>query len=248
MKNSKLISAAVAVGTICGIGAASAADLPARTYTKAPMIVDPGYNWSGFYIGGQVGGATSRGGYTTVETIGSEAFTYNPSSAIGGGHLGLQGQWGSWVLGIEGTYSATKLNQTDPSILFAPRTRSLSAQDIATVVGKVGYAAGPWMFYAKGGFADSKIDTFGINPASGVFADVNQWRSGYTVGGGIDYMFARNWIAGVDFNYYDFRFTRPTLASSGTAITFASGKDQIYAGMFRLSYLFNWGGPVVAKY
>jgi outer membrane immunogenic protein len=231
-----------------GVVGASAADLPARTYTKAPVYVDPGYNWSGFYIGGQVGGATSRGAYTVVEGLGTEPFGFNPSSAIGGGHLGVQGQWGNWVVGAEGTYNFTKLNQTDPSILFAPRTRSLSAKDIATVVGKVGYASGAWLFYAKGGFADSKIDTFGINPVSGAFADVNSWRAGYTVGGGVDYMFAKNWIAGVDFNYYDFRFNRPTLASTGTAFNFTSGKDQVYAGMFRLSYLFNWNGPVVAKY
>jgi outer membrane immunogenic protein len=249
MPHSKLIfSVVAAVGAIISVGAASAADLAARPYTKAPAMVAAVYDWSGFYIGGQIGGATSRGAYTTVETIGSEAFSYDPSSFIGGGHLGVQGQWGSWVLGAEGTYNFTSLKQTDPSILFAPRTRSLSAQDIATVVGKLGYAAGPWMFYAKGGFADSKIDTHGFNPLSGVFADVNDWRAGYTVGGGIDYMFAKNWIAGVDFNYYDFRFNRPTLATSGTAFTFANGKDQVYAGMFRLSYLFNWASPVVARY
>src|SRR3984957_15753370 len=39
---------------------ALAADLPARTYTKAPIFVDPGYNWSGFYIGGNAGYSWGR--------------------------------------------------------------------------------------------------------------------------------------------------------------------------------------------
>ncbi len=54
-------------------------------------------------------------------------------------------------------------------------------------------------------------------------------------------MFARNWIAGVDFNYYDFRFNRSVLNWAGQPVSY-SGKQEIYAGMFRLSYLFNWGG------
>jgi outer membrane immunogenic protein len=36
----------------------AAADIAARTYTKAPaMVVDPAYNWTGFYVGANAGGA-----------------------------------------------------------------------------------------------------------------------------------------------------------------------------------------------
>jgi outer membrane immunogenic protein len=66
MQNSKLIvCAAVAANAIISIGAASAADLPARTYTKAPVMVDPGYNWTGFYVGGSLGGKWSQSTWTT---------------------------------------------------------------------------------------------------------------------------------------------------------------------------------------
>ena len=53
MRYSKWIfSAAFAASAIIGMAGASAADLPARTYTKAPaMVVDPAYNWTGFYVG-----------------------------------------------------------------------------------------------------------------------------------------------------------------------------------------------------
>jgi outer membrane immunogenic protein len=230
------------------VGAAPAADLPARTYSKAPApVASIAYDWSGFYLGGQVGYAASSGSYTYFEPAANEAFGFSPGSFIGGGHAGLQGQWGSGVFGIEGTYNVLDQNQTDISVLLPGRIRMLSTKDIATVVGKAGYAAGAWLFYVKGGFADAKINSFVTNPASGVFAGVNSWQTGYTVGGGVDYMLAKGWIAGVDFNYYDFRFNRPAIASSGIATNF-TGKNDVYAGMFRLSYLFNWASPVIAKY
>ena len=231
------------------IGAASAADLAARPYTKAsPIVVDPGYNWSGFYIGGQGGYAGSRNTYLLDNGLVTERFDFNPNSGIGGGHAGLQGQWGSWVLGAEGTYNVTRLRQTDLSVLLPGRMRSLKTDEIATVVGKVGYATGAWMFYVKGGWADANIDTYIINPATGINGDIRKWQSGYTVGGGVDYMFSRGWIVGADFNYYKFGFNRSGLASDGTPNVYSDTRSEVYAGTLRLSYLFNWGGPVVAKY
>jgi opacity protein-like surface antigen len=47
-------------GAVVGVSCASAADLPAQVYAKAPVMVDPAYNWSGFYIGGHVGGIWGR--------------------------------------------------------------------------------------------------------------------------------------------------------------------------------------------
>ncbi|HTB01114.1 MAG TPA: outer membrane beta-barrel protein [Bradyrhizobium sp.] len=245
MKKMVLMVAALAVS---GIAPAVAADLPSPAYSRAPAVVVPvPYDWSGFYLGGQVGYAGSSSSYTLVEVPTSEVFSFNPSSFIGGGHAGLQGQWGSGVFGIEGTFSVLDQNQTDIAVLLPGRLRMLSTKDIATVVGKAGYAADAWLFYVKGGFADAKINTFAINPATGIFGGANAWQAGYTVGGGVDYMFAKGWIAGVDFNYYDFRFNRPVVASSGVLVNF-NGKNDVYAGMFRLSYLFNWASPVVARY
>src|SRR5260221_3499595 len=59
MTRSKLIAAAAFTAAL-GAGAASAADLAARPYTKAPAFVDSIYNWSGFYIDGHIGGATTN--------------------------------------------------------------------------------------------------------------------------------------------------------------------------------------------
>ena len=59
MFRSKVI-AALAATTALGVSAASAADLAARPYTKAPAYIDSIYNWSGFYVGGHIGGASTN--------------------------------------------------------------------------------------------------------------------------------------------------------------------------------------------
>lgn len=49
-----------AVGVVAMVTSASAADLAARPYTKAPPVVAAMYNWSGFYIGANGGWGSSR--------------------------------------------------------------------------------------------------------------------------------------------------------------------------------------------
>ena len=52
--------AASALAVLAATSVASAADLAARPYTKAPVMVEPVYNWTGFYIGGNVGYSWGR--------------------------------------------------------------------------------------------------------------------------------------------------------------------------------------------
>src|SRR5580765_6265170 len=62
-RNSKMKKLSFITAGVIALGAAApaaAADLPARTYTKAPAMVAPVYDWSGFYIGINGGGGTSR--------------------------------------------------------------------------------------------------------------------------------------------------------------------------------------------
>lgn len=99
----------VAIGTVMLLGmvaSAGAADVP--VYTKAPPL----YNWTGLYIGGNVGYGWDRS--NTTETFTDPAIvlaTVNPSfnldGVIGGGQVGYNWQSGPWVLGIEGDLQAT---------------------------------------------------------------------------------------------------------------------------------------------
>jgi outer membrane immunogenic protein len=110
-----------------GATSALAADLPVRTYTKAPVYVDPAYNWSGFYLGGNVGyswgrartdgnetGTQSVSEFTAITNILLPGFPVvttlpttplsgraNVNGVIGGGQAGYNWQRGTWLFGLE---------------------------------------------------------------------------------------------------------------------------------------------------
>ena len=245
----------IALGALVA-GPAAAADLSVRQpayRVPPPVVVVP--NWTGIYIGGSVGGAWLRANETFIDNAGLvDPLPFNSSSFIGGGHAGLQGQWGNWVIGIEGTYSAADLNETVPSINPGfPRTRSAKVDDITTVVGKVGFASGPWMVYAKGGWADLRINTASFNPLNGVSSNVTDWYQGWTVGTGAEFLFWRNLVAGVEFDYYNAKFDhRQPFINGGVGAVgqVANSSAEVYAVTARLSYLFNWAAaaPVVGRY
>ena len=89
---------------------ALAADLPAKApiYTKAPVYVDPGYDWSGFYVGGNVGYSWGNSSGTQTLTdpgtgtlLNSAATKFNMDGIIGGAQIGYNWQRDKWVFGLE---------------------------------------------------------------------------------------------------------------------------------------------------
>jgi outer membrane immunogenic protein len=233
------------------ISSAPAADLPAQTYNKTSGFVEPPYSWVGFYVGGSAGYGWSNDSYTFTNNVGiTENFKFDPGSFVGGGQIGAQGQIGNWVIGAEGSFSWMNLQQTDVAFLVPGAQRSLSLQNIATVTGKLGYAWDHWMVYGKGGWADTEVKPYTFNPANGLASRSDAWQSGWTAGGGIDYMFARNWIVGGEFNYYKFNFDRTQSNQLGLGAPghVANGTADLYSVLVHVNYLFNWGAPVIANY
>ncbi len=109
MRHSNLFaSAAVAVCSIVGIGAAAAADLSAPVYTKAPPVVAAVYDWTGFYIGGNIGYSWGRSASTVSFSdaasgalLSSTATKFDMDGVIGGGQIGYNWQKSNWVFGLE---------------------------------------------------------------------------------------------------------------------------------------------------
>jgi outer membrane immunogenic protein len=201
---------------------ATAADLAARPYTKAPppAAYAPIYNWTGFYIGGHVGGA-----------FGSSNNLFNSSSDdgrfLGGVQAGYDYQFApNWVMGLEANYS------------FLDTSSSFANRGLGSVTGRLGYTWGPAMLYAKGGYAwaDSRFSN-GFGGSGG--------RDGYTVGGGLEYMFTQNWSGKIEYQYYDFGHVNVFDGTGAFVGNIHNDQHTIKAG---LNYRFNWGGPVVAKY
>jgi len=68
-------------------GSAFAADLGARTYTKAPAMIERVYNWSGFYAGVNAGGVISRDSNSL--SVANAANPFFVPAALAGIGLGL---------------------------------------------------------------------------------------------------------------------------------------------------------------
>jgi outer membrane immunogenic protein len=222
-----------------GVVPAVAADLPTRTYTKAPAYVAaPIYNWTGFYVGGHVGGA-----FTGDDSIAGGLTRNNDGTFLGGVQVGADYQFApNWVAGIEGQYSWLD-NNTDPLILGGGGVFSDKQKGLASVTGRIGYTWGPALLYVKGGYAYTDYETTLTN-AAGVGLAVSTDKNGYTVGAGLEYMFAQNWSGKIEYQYFDFGNTT-FVDGIGTAYDVKNDQHTVKAG---LNYRLNWGNPVVAKY
>ncbi|KIZ42914.1 MULTISPECIES: outer membrane protein [Rhodopseudomonas] len=236
----KLLSGIAAAAAMFALaGPAAAADLGPRTYTKAPAYTAPEvvYNWTGFYLGGNLGGAFA----------GSDNIA-NDGRFMGGVQGGADFQFAhNWVVGIEAQYSWLPSSNNDGVLLPGGALVTQETKGLGSVTGRLGYTWGPALLYAKGGYAfrDSNLDVSVAGTPAAYSTNGNR-DSGYTVGAGLEYMFAPNWSAKVEYQYYKFDDTNFTGGPAGLAGTsFRNDEHTVKAG---LNYRFGWGGPEVAKY
>ena len=199
------------------------------------------------------------------------------ASFIGGGQIGYNWQAGSWVFGLEADGAWQRLIERSfvrfasngaPGAPFGTVATDTAffkseATGLATFRGRVGYAGGPWLFYATGGGAVGNVKhTFtevlapgnacpAVGPGAAcrsVSDDDTKW--GWTVGAGFEWMFARNWSVGAEYLYVDLGKTTLTLVPNGSAFFPATSSvtfdDRQHVARVKLNYHF--GGPVVAKY
>ena len=240
----KFLLGTVALVALGATVPALAADLGARApyYNKAPAYVAPIYNWTGFYIGAHIGGAfSSDNNFSGLATGNSSNGRF-----LGGLQVGADYQFApNWVLGLEGQYSW--LSGSVGAVFPGGLAYNNNQRGLGSITGRVGYTWGPGLLYVKGGYAYSdnneSVTSFGTPVA---FAINGDHRNGYTVGAGLEYMFAPSWSAKIEYQYYNFgsaKFTAPAgLVSVGS---FTTDDHVVKAGV---NYRFNWGGPVVAKY
>lgn len=248
----KLILAIVSSAAFAG--AASAADLAARPYTKAPPAVAAVMTWTGFYVGVQGGGAWGSSDEVFFGAPNNPTFLgtqkYDTSGGFAGGVAGFNWQSGAFVLGIEADYHWADISGRSSVINVGPAndTYFTHLRSFGDIKGRLGYAAGPTLWFVSGGAAVGDIQHRYDDPVvpSNTFI-TNDTRWGYTVGAGVEYKFAPSWSAKLEYNYIDLgkstiNYTAPpTLNRSEWDDTFHTVKAGV-------NYHFNWGGPVVAKY
>src|SRR6478735_5386751 len=151
-----LLAAAGLIGL--GMAPALAADLPARTYTKAPPVVAPIYNWGGFYIGLNGGGASSHNCWTGGVPVPTGLGCHDATGGLAGGQIGYRWQATNWVFGIEAQGDWADLSGSNTSALAIlagiPTFTNQSRIDaIGLFTGQVGYAWNNVLAYVKGGAA-----------------------------------------------------------------------------------------------
>jgi outer membrane immunogenic protein len=223
---------------------ASAADLAARPYTKAPPpYIEPMYNWSGFYIGINGGWGQSR---KTFDILGfGEGFSADATGGTFGGQIGYNWQAGSWVFGLEaqGNWADLSRSFIDP---FDTRFSVGSKVDaLGLFTGRVGYAANNALFYVKGGAAVASNKYFAA--FNGVdFIDVSNTRWGADLGVGFEWGFTPNWSFGVEYNHAFLGNNDFNWANNRIGWTNVNVKQDIDLVTARINYRF--GGPVVARY
>ena len=218
MKRIVLTAALVALGS----ASAFAADLPPRSYAKAPAMAIAATNWSGLYLGGNVGYGWGNGGPNVALLPSSDfgivapTFGGRRNGAVGGAQIGYNWQAGSIVTGFEADIQGSAVRGSDRTVLSgltgAPVPGLLGSSDqrmswFGTFRGRVGFTAIPeLLIYATGGLAygqiDASADTF-FTSTNHYPTSVSQTKAGWTVGGGTEWAFARNWSAKIEYLYVD---------------------------------------------
>ncbi len=237
--------------SVAGVGSAMAADLAARPYTKAPPMVAAVYDWTGFYIGANGGWGSSHKCWDSIApalVIGAEG-CHDATGGVAGGQIGYRWQTAAWVFGVEGQGNWADLSGSNASLLFPGFANHSKINAFGLITGQVGYAWNNVLFYVKGGAAVTG-DRFRIDDiVAGVpaTATVNQTRWGGTVGVGLEFGFASNWSAGVE---YDHLFMQDKNVAFVDAAGAFFGADRIRQDVdlvtVRINYRF--GGPVIARY
>lgn len=191
---------------------AGAADRPPPMPDPAAVTAPPvaAASWTGFYLGGSVGAGlvATRWGPGTGELAGNPANgfvnTGSATSAIIAGQAGYNYQVGPYVLGIEGALGSGFLFSRARCLIDGVSICTADTDAIATLTGRLGYAFGPALVYGKAGgaLAHTSASVNGL-AYSGQYTDA-QWKTGWTVGGGVEMALTPQLSARAEYAYLDF--------------------------------------------
>ena len=259
----KLVLALTAVAAFTG--SASAADLGARPYAKAPVAVAPAYNWTGFYIFGGGGGGIWAADQSVQETGTNIPLTIDQRQGGSGwfGTVGIGYDWqfnGPWVAGVfaDGQFGSIKGTLQDP---LDQVTGTIKMQDAWAAGVRVGYLVAPNVLsYVNGGYSGSHWSGMTLLDLAGapVGAHTDSFnRNGWFIGGGVENnlnifgITAPGWFMKTEYRsaFYDKKsidvLADVTNVPVGVSLRSNNWNQTISTS---LVYRFNWGGPVIAKY
>lgn len=186
------------------------------------------YNWTGFYVGGNIGYGWGNSNLSLVPgstwgTGGGQYLVDNGSpnltdrGVLGGVQAGYNFQQGNLVYGVEADFSFANINGSRNTGAIEPPTgvpvaaRTFSESDkldwLITTRGRLGYAVQNTLLYVTGGLAiGHRKFTQDVTAANGFnqnFGSTSSTKAGWTLGAGAEYALSRNWSIKGEYLYVD---------------------------------------------
>jgi outer membrane immunogenic protein len=259
------------VGAAALAGSALAAEPPPA---PPPVFVPPPppFTWAGPYVGGHVGYAFGHYTGNVFDAFGDITnFNVGYDGFIGGGHIGWNfdvNRFGinldHWIIGLEGDVDGTAANRNVTRFVnasnffpgFFPLVNASSSIGVqASVRGRIGYGWDRFLLFATGGVAFANFNVDISTPFGG--GGTSTTRTGWTVGGGVEYGVSNNWLIRAEYRYAQFGTTTlnatNAFAFPGAVLVGAQLNRKVYENrvLLGISYLFPPPpppAPVVAKY
>ena len=223
------------------IGAATAADLPARMPVKAAPIAPPPFNWTGFYVGANAGVVWGR----SVQTVniddaplGIPADTSTYSGFIGGVQAGYNWQFSNIVLGIEADIDGSTARKSVVTRGPATDTHNMALNWLSTVRGRAGLAFDRFLPYFTGGVAFAGLKNELVDTSGPLTVNRGSTATGWTVGGGLEYAFDNHWSVKGEYLYVKFPDKTVSVPVPGGYTFQTTFKDTDQVARIGLNYRF----------
>ncbi|WP_198018874.1 outer membrane beta-barrel protein [Azorhizobium doebereinerae] len=210
-----------------------------------------GRNWSGLYVGGHAGGAWAGDDWTaatgllrTVSASGAFPGSGDAQGLFGGGQVGIDYQFGQWVVGAEASASAASIGGATPCASNNRALMNYSCSDtltaMGTLAGRLGWSLGDALVYGKAGAAWAQANGTAQPTESALYLSQSGTRWGWMAGAGLEYALGGNLSAFVEYDHFDFGTQDLAYAGFGEAAT-ASFKQRLDAVRMGLNYRLAWG-------
>jgi outer membrane immunogenic protein len=266
----------VAAVCLASVASASAADLTARPYAKAPAMTAVAYNWTGWYVGVNGGGAWGHGtgNFVSTNDLGffgpalrsgylPQSLNARHSGGFGGAQMGYNWQMNNWLIGLEADIQGSDIGSSStinfagiPGVAVPGITEGRDHINwFGTVRGRMGFVVDQVLFYGTGGLAYGGVNSSVSNlnlvaaaPFNLISGSVSDTRVGWAAGAGIEWAFAPNWTVKAEYLHIDLGSTDVAMSTAPAPASTATYRFDHQVETARLGVNYRFGGPVVARY
>ena len=247
------LAAATSLALLIAPVAVNAADmeLPVKAWKAPSGVMAPLFNWTGFYIGGNLGGGWAHRNWT--DRLGVDFNNGNSNGRfIGGGQVGFNYQFDTFVFGIEGDFdwAANNNNGNGVFVPFLNQTVQVTSNDtwVTTLAARFGWAWDRVLFYGKGGggwVGNNGFTVTNLTNGTSITGSNSNTAGGWLVGAGIEWAFANYWTVKFEYDYLGLggrSFTVPAGSPFLINDTFTTNGVHFQMVKVGVNYLFNCCG------